>query len=280
MIDDGPEQASAPGSPNAVTVPTPPIRRRTVGVLGVLGELFVTAGVLVFLFLGWQLWLNDLIVGADQNVAGSTLARSWSSPAPRPTAPSPTAPSPTASSADVGATPAGNVGNPVVAAAPGEAVKFGVMYVPRFGADYARSISEGVATATVLDKNGIGHYPGTQMPGQVGNFAVAAHRTTHGAPFKSLAGLRVGDKIYIQTPDGYYTYAFRGLEYVRPTGVGVLDPVPQFAGVAPTDRILTMTSCNPMFSANERIIAYASLESWQPTSTGAPAAIVAATRKR
>jgi sortase A len=148
-----------------------------------------------------------------------------------------------------------------------------VMYVPRFGADYARSVSEGVETATVLDRNGIGHYPGTQMPGQVGNFAVAAHRTTHGAPFKQLATLQVGDRLYVQTQDGYYTYDFRGLEYVRPTGVGVLDPVPQLPGVAPTDRILTMTSCNPLFSAAERIIAYASLESWQPSSAGPPAAI-------
>jgi sortase A len=166
-------------------------------------------------------------------------------------------------------------GDPAVAAAPKAAVKFAVMYVPRFGADYARSVSEGVGTTEVLDKNGIGHYPGTQMPGAVGNFAVAAHRTTHGAPFKLLATLRVGDKIYVQTQGGYYTYDFRGLEYVRPTGVGVLDPVPQAAGVTPTDRVLTMTSCNPMFSAAERIIAYSVLESWQPTSAGPPTAILA-----
>ncbi|MHC5794531.1 class E sortase [Lacisediminihabitans sp. FW035] len=238
-----------------------PRKHRTrVSIVGVLGELLITAGVLVFLFLGWQLWLNDLIVGADQNKAGAALAQGWDAGSP---------------SHQHGTTPATGFGDPVVAVAPGDAVKFAVMYVPRFGADYARSISEGVETAKVLDKNGIGHYPGTQMPGQIGNFAVAAHRTTHGAPFKPLATLQVGDKIYVQTQDGYYTYEFRGLEYVRPTGVGVLDPVPQFSGVAPTDRILTMTSCNPMFSAAERIIAYASLESWQPTSAGAPAAISA-----
>ncbi|MDQ1525663.1 MAG: sortase, partial [Microbacteriaceae bacterium] len=164
---------------------------------------------------------------------------------------------------------------PVVAKAPANARKFAVMYVPRFGADYARSVSEGVGTTDVLDKNGIGHYPGTQMPGQVGNFAVAAHRTTHGAPFKQLATLQVGDKIYLQTADGYYTYDFRGLEYVRPTGVGVLDAVPQSPRVAATDRVMTMTSCNPMLSAAERIIAYAVFESWQPTSAGPPTAIAA-----
>lgn len=244
--------------------PSEPVRsplrkpRNRVSVVGVLGELFITAGVLVFLFLGWQLWLNDLIVGSAQNTAGAALAQGWDAGSPSHQHETP---------------PATGFGDPVVAVAPGDAVKFAVMYVPRFGADYARSISEGIETAKVLDKNGIGHYPGTQMPGQLGNFAVAAHRTTHGAPFKPLATLQVGDKIYVQTQDGYYTYDFRGLEYVRPTGVGVLDPVPQFAGLAPTDRILTMTSCNPLFSAAERIIAYASLESWQPTSAGAPAAL-------
>ena len=235
-------------------------RRNYVGVIGIFGELLITAGVLVFLFLGWQLWLNDLIVGTDQNNVGTALGESWVSGVP----------THQHTSADT------SFGEPVVASAPGNAVEFAVMHVPRFGPDYARSISEGVETTLVLDKNGIGHYPGTQMPGEVGNFAVAAHRTTHGAPFKLLATLQVGDKIYVQTKDGYYTYDFRGLEYVRPTGVGVLDPVPQFTGVAPTDRFLTMTSCNPMFSASERIIAYAALDSWQPISAGAPAAIVAA----
>ena len=237
-----------------------PQRWRRVNLVGILGELLITAGVLVFLFLGWQLWLNDLIVGADQNNAGTALGKTWGTAAPT----------------HQHSTPAATVGDPVVAVAPGDTVKFAVMYVPRFGPDYARSVSEGVETATVLDKNGIGHYPGTQMPGEVGNFAVAAHRTTYGAPFKMLANLQVGDKVYVQTEDGYYTYNFRGLEYVRATGIGVLDPVPQFAGTAPTDRILTMTSCNPLFSAAERIIAYAALESWQPTSAGPPAAITAA----
>jgi sortase A len=237
-----------------------PRRRTRFSVVGLLGELLITAGVLVFLFLGWQLWLNDLIVGGEQNKAGASLAQNLSH-----------------GSIKVSAKPAStDYGTPKFETAPANAQQFGVIYIPRLGATYARPVSEGVGTADVLDKNGIGHYPGTQMPGQVGNFAVAAHRTTHGAPFHDIATLQVGDKIYVQTADGYYTYVFRGLEYVRPTGVGVLDPVPEFTGIQPTDRIMTMTSCNPMFSASERIIAYAALESWQPTSAGAPAAIVSA----
>lgn len=236
--------------------------RRRVSVIGLIGELFITAGVLVFLFLGWQLWLNDLIVGAQQNKASAHLAQSWGGDVPS-------------------RTPAAAVdyGDPVVATAPADARSFAVIYIPRFNdpttGAYQRTVVEGVSTTQVLDKAEVGHYPGTAMPGQVGNFAVAAHRTTHGAPFHLIASLQVGDKIYIKTQDGYYTYEFRGLEYVKPTGVGVLDPVPQQQGVAPTDRLMTMTSCNPMYSASERIIAYSVFDSWQPLSAGPPAGIAA-----
>jgi sortase A len=238
-------------------------QNRRISIIGVLGELLITAGVVVFLFLGWQLWLNDIVVGAEQNKAGAALAHSFEVAAPTPTA------TPSASAPAV----APDYGEPIVVGAPAIDTKFGVMYIPRFGPTYMRSITQGVGVPDVLNKNGIGHYPGTQMPGQVGNFAVAAHRTTYGAPFKQVATLQVGDNIYIQTQEGYYTYQYRGLEYVRPTGVGVLAPVPQLPGVTATDRILTMTSCNPEFSAAERIISYAVYVGWQPLSAGAPAEI-------
>ncbi len=234
-----------------------------------IGELLITAGVLVFLFLGWQLWLNDLVVGAQQNKASVALAKSWAGDDLT------HQPSKSAKPADYG--------EPVVAEAPAEAKDFAVVYIPRFDdpttGPYVRTVAEGVSTGDVLDKAKVGHYPGTAMPGQVGNFAVAAHRTTHGAPFHLIATLQVGDKIYVQTKDGFYTYDFRGLEYVKPTGVGVLDPVPQEDGAAPTDRVMTMTSCNPMYSASERIIAYSVFDSWQPRSAGPPAAIASAVEK-
>jgi len=232
-------------------------RRSRVSVIGVLGELLITAGMLVFLFLGWQLWLNDLIVGDEQNNVAAGLADSWD----------------TGNFSLNREAETVDYGDPVVMAAPPEATSFAVMYVPRFGEDYRRTISEGVSTTRVLNKNGIGRYPTTQMPGELGNFAVAAHRTTYGAPFSAIAELRVGDKIYVQTEDAFYTYVFRNRETVSPRGIGVLDPVPQFQNVDPTARLLTMTSCNPKFSAAERIIAYAVLESWQPSSAGPPSEI-------
>lgn len=235
-------------------------RRRALAAVSVVGELFLTAGVVCFLFIGWQLWFNDLVVGQEQRSSALELQDRWRTPG----AP-PVAPDPGASTVDYG--------EPAVTPAPREGSGFATLYVPRFGADYVRPIGEGVSLASVLNNPqlGIGHYPDTQLPGELGNFALAAHRTTWGAPFKQIADLRVGDKLYVQTADGWYTYAFRTLEYVWPTGIGVLEPVPQAPGIAPLDRVITLTSCNPMFSAAERIIAYGVFERWQPASAGMPA---------
>jgi sortase A len=113
------------------------------------------------------------------------------------------------------------------------------------------------------------------MPGAVGNVALAAHRTTYGAPFSNIADLQVGDSIYIETADGWYRYVFRSSEYVMPTGVNVLEPVPQLVGQSPTDRIITVTSCNPPLTAAERVIAYGVYDTWYPRAGGPPPEIAA-----
>src|SRR5690606_33534316 len=115
---------------------------------------------------------------------------------------------------------------PPVLEPPGNAEQFGILVVPRFGEGYARPILQGVGTRDVLNRGGVGHYPTTRRPGECGNFAVAWHRTSYGASFRNLDQLRVGDHLYVEVAEGWYSYAFRNLEYVRPTGVGVLNPVP------------------------------------------------------
>ncbi len=230
--------------------------RRRVSVVGVIGELFITGGVIVLLFLGWELWFNDLVVGQQMNEQGDQLSQEWNGGFVEP------APPAKPDRADPG--------EPIVASEPEFAATFATMIVPRFGVDYNKPIAQGVTLEDVLNPIGIGHYPGTAMPGGVGNSAFAAHRTTFGAPFGPIADLRVGDSIYIETQDGWYQYIFRGLEYVLPSGVGVIDPVPQLAGVEPTERILTMTSCNPKLSAAERIVAYSVYETWYPRAAGMP----------
>lgn len=231
-------------------------KRRKVSVFGVLGELLITAGVVVMLFLGWQVWFNDMVLRNQQQQEAQELRLTWDKGEGTHTAP------PEEVRPDPGA--------PAVVAAPANAVNFGTLIVPRFGADWIRPVAEGVGIEDVLNKRGIGHYPGTQMPGEVGNFAVAAHRTGWGSPFIDIDKLQLGDSIYVETEAGWYRYEYRSSEYVTPSGVGVLDPVPQMAGMPPTDRIITLTSCNPLHSISERIIAYGVYDTWYPRSGGAP----------
>ena len=237
-------------------------RRRGPGVTGVLGEVLITIGVVVLLYVVWQLWVGDWIYGAQNNAAGSEISDQWDHTE---------APLPTMKPTDPSATPAPN-DVPVLAEA-ADAEVFGVMRIPRFGPDYATKIAGGVSRARTLDHIGIGHYPGTQMPGEMGNFALAAHRTTWGAPFALIADLKVGDAIVVAAPIGWYTYRFRTLEYVTPKEVDVLLPVPQAPTVAANDRYITLTSCSPRFSLAERIVAYGVFESFQPREDGPPASL-------
>jgi sortase A len=257
MTFEASHSASAPRS-------RPRKPRRKVSVLGVIGELLITAGVLVLLFLGWQVWLNDIIVGGEQTAAAGELGQSWAEAAE--TAPS-TEP-PTDASTDP-ALPA----EPVVMEAPGNAEKFAILMVPRWGADYERNIAEGVGVSDVLNKIGLGHYPSTQMPGEVGNFAIASHRKAYGGGFEHLHELQLGDHIYVETADGWYSYVYRSSEYVLSSGIGVIDEVPQRPDASPTDRLITLTTCNPFFSTAERLIAYGVFDGWYPRADGPPAEI-------
>ncbi|MFF1829934.1 class E sortase [Paenarthrobacter sp. NPDC058040] len=223
-------------------------------VIQVLGELLITAGVVLLLFVAWELWWTNVEADAKQNEAVKSFAQEFTGPV------APAAPA--------------DYGNPVVGTAPRNGETIGIMYVPRFGATYTRPIIEGTGS-DVLDTLGLGHYGSTSMPGAVGNFAVAGHRQTHGAVLDSIHTLVPGDKIYVQTKDGYYTYVFRNNQIVLPSRTDVLLPVPTQPGATPNESILTMTSCNPRFGSQERIIAYSVLDSWQPSSAGPPSDIAA-----
>ncbi len=93
---------------------------------------------------------------------------------------------------------------------------------------------------------GPGHVTGTQLPGQVGNFAVAAHDITAGNPFLHLKSLRAGMKIYVTTRYATYTYVVTGEHVVRYTDVSVLAPVPGSPGATPTSAHITLITCTPV----------------------------------
>ena len=242
---------------------------RRPSVVGVLGEVLLTLGVVTLLYVVWQLWIGDVIYGAQRAADAHSLSEEWQQEYEASASASPT---PTPTSSDT-AEPTPAAVEPVILPQPADAEVFGTMYIPRFGADYAFPVAGGVTRANTLDPIGVGHYPGTQMPGETGNFAVAAHRTTYGKPFNQIASLHVGDAIVIETADGWYTYRFRTLEYVKPDAVEVLAPVPQETGVSANGQYLTMTSCSPMYSMTERIVAFSVFEAFTPRGAGAPLAL-------
>ncbi len=244
-------------------------RRRVLSrALDILQDTAFTVGGLILLFLVWHTWFNDIVAGSAQNQASHQLSQEWSAPAPSATPTEPAegqtpSPKPSVDPTKI----------PVLStAAEGEA--FATLIVPRFGATYERVIAEGIDPETVLNNSstGVGHYPQSAALGAIGNFAVAAHRTTFGAPFAEIEKLRIGDRIYVETQDGWYVYSYRNSSYVWPADVNVLNPVPA-TNMEAGQRLLTMTSCHPELSSAERIIAYAVFDYFAPRELGVPAEI-------
>jgi sortase A len=112
-----------------------------------------------------------------------------------------------------------------------------------------KTVVEGVAIPDL--KKGPGHYPGTPLPGQKGNAAIAGHRTTYGAPFNRVDELKPGDTINVQTVQGRFRYIVKETQIVSPTQVEVLDDK--------GDNRLTLTACHPKYSAKQRIVVVAEL---------------------
>jgi len=230
----------------------------------VLGEILLTLGVLAGFFVVWQVWINNEVSSASQTAASESLSEEWAQEATVPGGTEPT-----------------DLDDPVVLAQPAHDETFANLIVPRFGEDFRRPIGQGVGFDVINDlSQGMGHYENTQMPGEIGNFALASHRSAYGGAFHVINELELGDPIYVETKDGWYKYLYRNTEYVPPSGVGVIDPVPQSEGTDATQRLITLTTCNPLYSSAERIIAYGVYDSWYPRADGPPAEIAAIANAR
>lgn len=231
-------------------------KRKVVAILGIIVALL---SIPIFIYLGWYYWASNVQADVKQHSMVKEFVQDFTpkeNPSVQPQSPSEQTQS-----------------EPVVMKTPNHGETFGVIYIPRFGADYSRPLVQGVSN-DVLDTLGIGHYQSTALPGGKGNFVVAGHRQTHGSVLDKIHTLQPGDKIYVQTKDGYYTYVYRNSEIVLPTTSGVLSPFPGKDGKS-DQRIMTLTSCNPQFGSEERIIAYALMDTWRPASSGPPAEIAA-----
>ncbi|PBC78589.1 sortase A [Streptomyces sp. TLI_235] len=236
---------------SAAAMARPPEKKRVV-VARAIGELFITLGLVMLLFVSYQLWWTNVQADASADAAGNRLEQQWNS-APQPTGP-----------AKPGSAPAGQF-------EPGKG--FALLYIPKLGLKYP--IAEGTQKQQVLDKGLVGHYTGTAMPGdKAGNFALAAHRTTHGQPFRKIGQLASGDKIVVETATAFYTYEVAGgIPETPPTNVTVIQPVPKGSPFAQPGRYITLTTCTPEFSARGRLIVFGKMLEERPRSQGKPAAL-------
>ncbi|MAT61794.1 MAG: class E sortase [Micrococcales bacterium] len=219
-----------------------PLRRavRTVG------EILITAGVVLLLFVGWQLWWTDILAGRAQAQTRDQLEQQWQSDGPIDTDTVDT---------DIKT----EYGEP-----------FGLLYVPRLG-DRAWKVPIIQGTEHSLLANGVGHHVNSALPGQLGNFAIAGHRTTYGAPFADIDALKPGDEVVVETRKGWFIYELDRDKIISATDGWVLDPVPgRPAGSQPRQALLTMYACHPKYSAAERYVWFGELRDEIPRSSGKP----------
>ena len=234
-----------PGTAGAdVPVAVRPERWRAV--VRTIGEAFVTGGLVLLLFVVYELYVTDVITERRQGALNEQLREEWTA------------------DADVPVPRVSILGD-----------GFAVLHIPRLGADYQRVVAEGTGEAEL--RQGPGHYEGTAGPGERGNMAVAGHRVGKGSPFLELDRLVPGDPIVVGTAESWFVYrvlgdpatgdfttdpsGIPGQRIVRPEAIEVISPTPgAVETAAPTGTYLTLTTCHPRYSARQRPVVHARLD--------------------
>ncbi|QYG91505.1 class E sortase [Iamia sp. SCSIO 61187] len=252
--------ADPPGDgplPSAAGAGPPASRHRVARVVGAVGRLMMTTGVVILLLVAYQIWGTNLHTDREQG----ELADEFAGAAAGAQAEATTTEPPATTDA-----PATTEGGPVATtppqvaptiAPPGVGEVIGSFRIPAIGRDSPYYTVEGTGTDQL--KRGAAHYPGTPLPGQAGNAAVAGHRTTYGAPLHDVDDLVPGDEIIFETLQGEFTYAVREVKIVEPEDVSVIQPQNPTPEKPEGEDLLTLTACHPKFSAAQRIIVVAEL---------------------
>ncbi|MFB9778625.1 class E sortase [Rhodococcus baikonurensis] len=252
----------------------------------VIGELLLTAGVLILLFVVYEAFWTNITSGRLQDEVNAQLEESWGKDKDQVAA-----------------------GNPVAPPAPVLGEGFARVYLPTLGADAVSAVVEGTRNEDL--RAGPGHYPESQMPGEAGNFALAGHRIGFGAVFQHLDRLDACDAVVVETEFQWMTYRLLPLDQSSPErrtaaqaclspeqadrvsdgdyahllgrhitvpgDVAVVNPLPGKPWPEPDttlESMLTLTSCHPLYSNSERMIVHAVLvETISKTSGTIPAAL-------
>ncbi len=216
-------------------------------ILRFCGELCLTVGVIGLLYVGYLVWGTSTHTAAAQRQFAAELNHQWHAASP-------------ASSCSSSGADARVPADPIhlVSSQP-----FAFIRIPAFGSNWRFTVIEGTSLTQL--NTSPGHVAGTQLPGQVGNFVVAAHRVTAGNPFWSLPALRAGDAVCIDTEYNTYVYRITGSPVlVSPSDVAVLDPVPGDPGAHPTRRLITLITCDPPWTGTHRVIVTGELMEVKP----------------
>lgn len=264
--------------------PVPRPRRDWRWFLGLTGRIFITLGLLMLAFVAYQLWGTGIEFRSSQDALArdfrqlqqsTTVAAGPTSTAAAPTSIPPTSQATTTvvETSTVETTEAGPIGAtapddteadvvtsttgaPLTSIKPG-GIELGDLVASIRMPTISKKTYYIVAGVRTQDlKRGVGHYPGTPLPGQFGNAALAGHRTTYGHPFENVDRLKPGDPIDVDLPDGtHYEYVVESQEIILPDDTEVL--------MQPTDpkqALLTLTTCHPKRSTKRRLVIHARLD--------------------
>ena len=210
-----------------------------------VGVVLITAGVVVLGYVGWQFFGTNVVSHHKQQQLVDQTRRAWSQ----------------GQSTSI-------KGNGVQLKGAEALIR-----IPRFGEDYVMPVQRGVGDQVLAE--GFGHFTQSAAPGQVGNYALAAHRVTHGEPLRNMPELRPGDKVVVETQKRTYTYRLDtdpNRLIVPFTSIWVISPLPanpQPGGVQPAQRggqrLITLTTCSELFHTDNRMIAFGHLIGSRPS---------------
>ncbi|MFE4665818.1 class E sortase [Streptomyces sp. NPDC056716] len=240
--DDTEKHTDAPGSGTATA---PPRRRagRLALAVSVFGELLITAGLVLGLFVAYSLWWTNVLADRKASEEGDKVRDSW------------TAEDPGGSGGSGGSTGPGALDT---------ADGVGFLHVPAMSDDEIL-IKKG--TDTQLLNDGVAGYytdpvkAALPTSGKNGNFSLAAHRDGHGAKFHDIDKIEKGDAIVFETKDNWYVYkVYALLPETSKYNVDTIGPIPEESGKTEAGKYITLTTCTPVFTSRYRYIVWGELD--------------------
>jgi sortase A len=194
------------------------------------GELLVTASALIFLYLIYNAWFSNVTAQVQTAELAQEIEQIYELHDAKPLSSSKSTP---------------------VALASQQIAPIGLLYIPRLQDKvWGLPVVEGVGTKELA--LGVGHYSSTELPGEIGNFAIAGHRATHGEPFAYFERLKTGDLVFVRTETGWFEYQLFDQKKIQESETWVLADSPDGLEIAGGSALITLTTCDPRWNSYQR----------------------------